>query len=361
MNIKPKVLYIISTTHLGGAPVQAYWLAKNLTDKIELFVVAPNDGPYFQKFKNISINVINLPIRSINLMALKSIINIIRNYNISLIHSHGKAAGLYSRIAGWWTKTSVIHTFHGIHFKKYGILSPIYLMIEKILGKMTKFFIAVAEHEKVTAIKMKFAKSQQIKVIYNAIPPYKSAYQSANNQLTLISVGRFYSGKGQNYLISAMPEIIRNIPKAKLIFIGDGPELQVAKALASQLKVQDNIKFVGELEPEKIYEYLNKATIYVAPSLGEGLPLTLLEAGQVGLPVIATDVSGNSEVIQNEISGLLVPAANSKALAQAIIKLYNNPQLAQKYAFRSQETIQNKFGFNRMINETYNLYQKALS
>lgn len=346
---------------MGGAPIHAYWLAKNLNDKIEFLIIAPNDGPYFNKFKSLGVKIINLPIRSINLNTLISIINIVRRNRVHLIHSHGKTAGLYSRIAGWWTKTSVIHTFHGIHFKKYGILSPIYLIIERLLGKMTKFFIAVAEHEKVTAIKMKFAKSQQIKVIYNAIPPHKSEHQSYDNQFILISVGRFYSGKGQNHLISVMPEIIRNIPKAKLIFIGDGPKLQVNKVLASQLKVQNDIKFVGELEQEKIYEYLDKATIYVAPSLGEGLPLVILEAGQAGLPVIATNVTGNNEIIKNEISGLLVPATDNKALTQAIIKLYNNPQLVKEYTSNLQRTIKNKFGFNRMIDETYNLYQKVLN
>ena len=357
----PKVLYIIGTTHVGGAPIQAYWLAKNLQNKYKFFVVAPNDGFYFKKFKDLDVSTFNFSIRQINPLLWSSIAKIIRQNKIDLIHSHGKAAGFYSRIVGWLTNTPVIHTFHGIHFKKYGIFSWIYLSAEKALSKMTKFFIAVAEHEKITAVAMRFAKPQQIKIIYNAVPEYQHTKQQAHsNLLTLISVGRFYPGKGQRHLISAMPKIIKQLPTIKLLLIGDGPELQAMKDLSRKLGVQNNVEFINEVEQEELREYLNKATIYVAPSLGEGLPLVVLEAGQAGLSVIATNVSGNNEIIEDGISGLLVPVADNKALTQAIIKLHNNPQLAKEYASNLQRTIKNKFGFNRMINETHNLYQKAL-
>ena len=362
MTNNPKILYIIGTTHVGGAPIQAYWLAKNLKNKWGIFVVAPNDGPYFQKFRDLRIKTFNISVRQINPLLWLSIANIVRQNKIDLIHSHGKAAGLHSRLAGWITKTPVVHTFHGIHFKKYGIFSWIYLSVERILSNMTKFFIAVAEHEKTTAITMRFAKPQQIKVIYNAVPEYQQIRQQAHNNLfTLISVGRFYPGKGQEYLISAIPEVLKQIPTIKLLLIGDGSELLAMKALVLKLGIQNNVEFIKEVNQEELHEYLHKATIYVAPSLGEGLPLIVLEAGQAGLPVIATNVSGNNEIIKDNTSGLLVPATDHKALTQAIIRLHNNPQLAKECASNLQRTIKNKFGFNKMINETHSLYQKALN
>ncbi|OGB73510.1 hypothetical protein A3K24_01495 [candidate division Kazan bacterium RIFCSPHIGHO2_01_FULL_44_14] len=357
---RPTVLFVISSAHLGGAPMQAYRLISRLLDRINPIVALPDDGPFVNRFRQLGVTVITVSIRRISPVALWQIVKLIHKYKVDLVHSHGKAAGLYGRMTGWITRTPIIHTFHGIHFKKYGLFSPVYLGVEKILGRMTNKFIAVARHEKETATKYGFATDNQVKVIYNGAPTATGLEHIPHaDHFTILSIGRFFSGKGQEFLISAMPIIIATIPTVRLTLVGDGPQLNQAKNQTNRLGIEKYINFTGSRT--NINDYLYSSDIYVSPSLGEGLPLTLLEAGQAGLPVVATDVTGNNEVIRDGQSGLLVPPNNPEKLAQAIVNLYQQPLIAKRYASALQKEIQEEFGLQRMLDQTLELYHEVLT
>ena len=132
-----------------------------------------------------------------------------------------------------------------------------------------------------------------------------------------------------------------------------------AKNQANRLGIEKYINFTGSRT--NINDYLYSSDIYVSPSLGEGLPLTLLEAGQAGLPVVATDVTGNNEVIRDGQSGLLVPPSNPEKLAQAIVNLYQQPLTAKRYASALQNEVREKFGLQHMLDQTLELYHEILS
>jgi len=205
--------------------------------------------------------------------------------------------------------------------------------------------------------------SFKLKVIYSPVElnqienlkkiPLENSELSAGMPI-VSALGRFYWQKGFNYLLEAMALLVSNGQAIKLVIIGDGPLRKDLERLAKKLGIDKNVFFTGL--QENPFKFLARSTVFVCSSLWEGLPNVLLEAIACGVPVISTDCpSGPSEVIKNGVNGMLVPLASSKALAEAMFILINNPDLRQKFVMEGKKAILN-FGIEEIAKE----YKDAL-
>lgn len=140
-------------------------------------------------------------------------------------------------------------------------------------------------------------------------------------------VGRLIYAKGLQDLISALPMIRERYPDVEIMVAGDGNYRTQLEALADGMPVE----FLGELPQEGVLEVLRKSTVFVNPSYSEGLPTSVMEAAAVGLPIVATDVGGTAEIIENRKRGLLVQPRQPKQLADAILFLLWNREAAAVY------------------------------
>jgi len=148
----------------------------------------------------------------------------------------------------------------------------------------------------------------------------------------IISVARLIPIKGMSYLIRAMA----HVKDGSLVIIGDGPERRKLELLSRHLELSDRVFFTGWISDRStISHYLKQATVFVLPSLSEGLPRVLVEAMACGLPVVATDVGGVHEAVVDGINGLLVPPRDEKALAKAIEYVFNDTN------FRRRASVEN--------------------
>ena len=139
----------------------------------------------------------------------------------------------------------------------------------------------------------------------------------------ILSAGRLTKQKGFDFLLRAF-SILRKEINARLVILGEGEDELYLKNLSNRLGIDVSVDFLGF--KENPYKYMKRATIYVMSSLYEGFPMVLLEAMACGVPVISTIYNpGFSEIVENEKNGLLVPVANEKALADAMLRLLNNP------------------------------------
>lgn len=137
----------------------------------------------------------------------------------------------------------------------------------------------------------------------------------------IVSVARLSPIKGMSYLIKAMVRM----KDASLVVIGDGPERKRLEMLSRNLGLSDRVSFTGWLsDRSRIVDHLRQATVFVLPSLSEGLPRVLIEAMACGLPVVATNVGGIPEVVRDGTNGLLVPPRDEKALSKAIEHVLND-------------------------------------
>jgi len=163
----------------------------------------------------------------------------------------------------------------------------------------------------------------------------------------VISLRNHRAVYGVEYLINAVPIITRKNRNVRFLILGEGPLTMVFKEKMKRFIESGHVKFIGAVPHEKVAGYLSAADIYVSTSFSDGTSAGLLEAMACSLPAVVTDIAGNREWVQNEISGLLVPVANSEKLAEKILLLADNQGLREKLIAKARQTIRTKVNWTK--------------
>jgi len=242
----------------------------------------------------------------------------------------------------------------------------IYLWLEKFSAKYKDKLICVSEFDRQTGINNQIADKDKLITINNGIARLDFlAKDEARQQLGLSidkiiigTIANFYPTKGLTYLIQAAKIVVTKYPNTFFRIIGFG---QLKNQLNDEVKRLglENQMLIDRIETnDGGYKYLLAFDIYTLPSVKEGFPFAILEAMRAGLPIVATEVGGVPEMIKNEASGLIVKPADPTVLAQAIINLLENKNLAAKLGSQAKIDAEEKFNLNKMISETEKIYQK---
>jgi len=170
-------------------------------------------------------------------------------------------------------------------------------------------------------------------------PLSKEDYNLQDADLVLINVNRLAPNKGVPYLIESL-KILNEELNVKLIMVGSGPEEGNIKKKINDLELQDKVLHFKNISDEKMFQLFTLAEVSVTPTLYEGLPTVVLEAMACGKPIVASNVSEIPQVVKNGINGFLVPPANSKAIADAVLKIYDK-NLFMKMSKSSKKIIKN--------------------
>ena len=212
-------------------------------------------------------------------------------------------------------------------------------------------------------------KPERIAVIPNGITPIDlelgnraNARKEAgisNGDLYLLSVGRLVYQKGHEFLIHAMPDVLRHYPNTKAGICGDGVLRSQLEEQILKLDLSDSVRLLGQWD--NVSRFLAIADVFILPSRWEGLPIALLEAMSVGLPVIATRVEGVEEVVEDQVHGLLVPLEDSEALAKAILQLINDPKKRNEMGMAASMRVKQLYTVNRMCEEYLKIIKKLSS
>jgi len=156
----------------------------------------------------------------------------------------------------------------------------------------------------------------------------------------VISVRKHEPIYGVEYLIDAIPDVVKMVPRCRFLVLGYGSLSDKLRQKVRRLSIEKYVKFVGEVEREHLFAYLRAADVYVSTSLSDGTSASLLEAMALGVPSIVTDIPGNREWVENGRNGFLVPVKDPRQLAMKITQLVENKDLRQriiKNAFRTVE------------------------
>ena len=173
------------------------------------------------------------------------------------------------------------------------------------------------------------------------------------NSILIGTIANFYPTKGLSYLIEAAAKL-KTKHNFQIVIIGDGIERTYLESLITKYNLEENIILAGQI-PEAA-KYLKAFDIFVLPSIKEGLPYAILEAMAAGLPIVATNVGGISEMITDNESGLLVPPKNPEALAEALKKLIDAPELRARLGQNAAATAAAKFSLKEMLKKTRQIY-----
>ncbi|MGI5837324.1 MAG: glycosyltransferase family 4 protein [Chloroflexota bacterium] len=203
----------------------------------------------------------------------------------------------------------------------------------------------------------------RISVVYNALTSRfdgsiskEEARQKVGLSSTLVlTVARLYKWKNIDVLIKLVPDLP---PESKLVIVGDGPEEEYLKGLAAEVGVADRVIFVGRVPQAQVALYLRAADVFVLNTRYEGLSHTILECMDVGIPVVATAVGGNMELIEDGFNGFLVPVDDRRQIVSAVRKLLYDRNVRDAFVQRSKEKVKDA-SWERLVDTTVGILEQV--
>ena len=261
-----------------------------------------------------------------DLSAIKKIVAEINSYKPDIVISHSSKAGIITRIACRITKTPNLFTVHGWSFEKgtpfYQFLSG--YVIEFLLKGISDKYFCVSEHTAAFGQKKIGIKRKKIVVCPNVHEKRTLSIPDKNIYHTVLMVAGFRKQKDHLTAIKAMNKIVNDFNRKDihLTFIGDGPERKSIENLIEQYNLYEFVHLAGETTD--IDRYYRTCDLVILPTHYEGLPIALIEAIQNAKPIIATNVSGVSEIVVDGYNGNMIAENDYNALADLIIQYYDN-------------------------------------
>ncbi|QJW97377.1 glycosyltransferase [Frigoriglobus tundricola] len=292
----------------------------------------------------------------------------IRRRDIEVVHAHQYTPFFYTALAkplcGFRPK--VILTEHGRHYPDR--VSPARRAVNRlVLDRLADAVTACCRFSAEGLTRTDGFAGARIEVIENGIeidrygPPADKALAKREVGLEparryLIHVARHHPVKDQATLLRGFAQAASTLPDLDLLMVGDGPLREELEALARELRVPERVKFLGIRTD--IPELMRAADAFALTSLSEAASLTLLEALASALPAIVTNVGGNPEIVRHEREGLLFPRGDANGCADAISRVFRNPELAARLGAAGRERAVERYQLDRTVEEYFRLYSR---
>lgn len=366
---KINVLQLMTDSKIGGAERVVLWTAKNLNKQrfnVSICCLAKR-GPIFDEAEREGIRIFSLGLRGkLDFLKIFNLIKLLREQKIHILHTHLFHANIAGRVIGRFAGTPIIISSEHI----MGLESSWRLFLNKLTSRFADKIIAVSVAVKNFLIKDAKIEYTKIEVVQNGIElsnfynavfekdKTKARFNLSNSDKIIGTVARIHKQKGHEYLLAAAKKIITKYPQVKFLIVGEGPLKEKMQKLSSCMGIEKNIIFTGFFRD--VPSIMSVFDIFVLPSLWEGLPITIIEAMAMKKPIIATNVSGNPELIEENVTGFLVSPRDVDSLAEAISKLLDNEQLGLKFAEAGFNVCNKFFTASRMTNEITLIYEQLI-
>ena len=335
-------------------------------------LICPEPGPFVGRMKarGVETHLVHLaPL--FNPFALWRLTRLLRRERVTILQTHGARANFYGRIAGRLAGVPVIISTVHNSLKDYEVRSLrrwLYAFLLRLTLPLVHRIVCVSEANRRDLIEECPAASAKAYTVYNGVDP--SAFPSQLDRQTvrqkfgitqgpvLVTIARLTEQKGHRYLIQALPRLLQTWPQLCCMFVGEGELRDALHHMAIDLGVEQACRFMGVRED--IADILAAVDVVVLPSLSEGFPFVLLEALAMGCPVVASRVNGIPELIEDHRTGLLVPARDPRALANAIREVLSNPTTASKMGAEGRALVRERFTVDHMVANTTAIFAAAL-
>lgn len=369
-----KVLFVIESIGNGGAErmlINTIPYLENIGISCEVALLFKDDQ-LLDELLQTGVNVHELRLsKKWDVQSLFKLKKIIDDGNYDIIHAHLFFPHFYIGILKQYfnIKNKTVVTLHNLAYKAH----PANNFLRKVRKNLDNH--ALKSFDKVlavsNAVKNHFTEEfsdLEIEVLYNGFPTENIKYLACDtifpieynsNKVNIITPGRLVVEKGHLYLLDAIENLYSKRDDLLFYIAGDGPERENIESYIIKLNLK-NVKLLGNLPQPELFKYIYYADLVLISSISEGFPMIVGECMVLGKPIVSTNAGGIPDFIENEIDGLLVPIADSNALAEATLKVLNDNTLRenlQKNAIVKAKS----FDMSHIAQTTKNIYQQILN
>ena len=354
---------------VGGAEEMVLSLVRRLPDRYEPMVVCIHDaGPIGEEIKRTGVPFTVLGLnpglaRPLDVIKLR---DFLIAADPAIVHTFLLTGSLYGRFAAMMANAPVVI---GTEVNIYENKRPSHARMEQWLMRGTDAVVASAQSVKDFYVEQVGADPAKVEVIYNAVDwsqlevtmardAFRDALGIPKDAITAGIIARLTKQKAHRVLFDAMAQQA-GLEQLHLLVVGDGELRDDLQRRSDALGLGRRVHFAGARRD--LGNILGAIDLFAMPSLWEGLPLSLVLAMGAGLPVVATRVAGIPEVVQHDVSGLLVDAGDSAALAREMFRLVENESLRRSLGGRARDLVLPRFGFDRYIDSITALYDRLLA
>lgn len=378
---KTKILHIITNLPVGGAQDNTLLTVERLNrSRYDVTLMCAEEGDWVSRARAIPqlnlvfVNELKRKIHPIaDLIAQYKVFRLIKREQYDIVHTHSSKPGFVGRIAARLAGVPiVIHTIHGFPFNDFmpAPMRRTFIMIERYLSGLSDMLVTVSKLNRDKALKLRFAPPSRFRNIYSGIDfsrfdievdikAKRRELGLGDNEKIVGMVGRLSEQKSPLDFVRAIPEVLKTRNDVTFVLIGDGELRQKTIAFARRLGVDSKLKVLGFRDD--IPQLLRILDVFVLTSLWEGLGRSLTEAMYTGRPVVATNVEGVPELVEDGRTGILAEPQDIQAIADGIVHLLQHPDEAKQMGRAAAAQINERFQADTMVRRIDELYQELLA
>jgi glycosyltransferase involved in cell wall biosynthesis len=380
-----RICHVITRMIVGGAQENTLLSCRGLLEKGHevTLITGPSEGPegeLLQRSKIPNLQLVEIPslcreLRPLtDLKAYFTLKRYFKRRKFDVVHTHSSKAGILGRLAARHAGVPlVVHTVHGQAFHPYekAWRNRLFIAAERLAAKACDHIFSVAQAMIDQCVAAGVAPASRYSVVYSGMdmnaflnakadPELRAKLGIPEHAPVIGKIARLFELKGHEYVIQAAPEIVKEFPNVRFLFVGNGNLREELEAEIARRGLQQNFVFTGLVSPDEVPRYTALMDILVHLSLREGLPRTVVQALAAGVPAIGFALDGTPEVIKTGETGILCQAENIEEVKQAILKLLRNPQQAREMGQNGRRFVQERFDWPRMAGILEREYRRLL-
>jgi glycosyltransferase involved in cell wall biosynthesis len=381
-----RILRAITRLNIGGPAIHAILLTNALNDgavfssTLVAGTTAPHEGDMLDLAAARQVQPVMLPAlgREISpaddLISLARMVQLVRKLRPDVVHTHMAKAGTIGRLAAHVCRVPlIVHTYHGHVFHSYfgAAKTRLFVTIERALGLATDRIIVLGDEQrdeiasvgvapihKLEPIRLGLELGQFLEVERERGALRRELGIDADTPLIGI-VARLVPIKAHELFFEAAARVLARVPEARFVVIGDGERRAELESLVDQINLRSSVTFVGwRRAMVGVYADLD---VVVLTSRNEGSPVSLIEALASAKAVVSTAVGGVPDVVIDEVTGLLAPSGDAEAIADAIVRLVRDREMAARLGAAGRRHVFPRYDSSRLVNDVRDLYVRELA
>ncbi len=364
-----KILMLDLAQRFGGASERAISILRKLP-KEQAALVSLRNTPVTRRAESCGVTVYTVGKNKFDLMIGSRLRRIVQQYGYQVIDSQNPQSRYWGSFVSACDGVPHVATINSWPTREYAkqVKGYFYKYIDKFPARYTSHFIAVSP-EIESELVASGIDTNKITMIVNSISvadidkgngDWKQSLGFPDGAIVCCAMARFIRTKGLRYLIEALGTAVTDAPNLYCVILGGGELRGALEKQIASLGLGSRIHLLGERQHNEGLAIVQDCDFFVMPSLSEGTPLALLEAGALGLPIITSAVGGIPEVVTDGLNGLLVPPADASALAGKLLWMVKHPTAALEMGRCAKATILEKFSMDRMVDQVSKIYDNAI-